>query len=196
MKKGKSVVGWFVAALFFGAYTFTAIDDSRKVKALSQQVAELNSTVEELRFNLEQQSLEPGVRYDGSTLIVTYGQFEKWPLQFVVDIKTGKAEVRLVAKQYEYGFQTNDKVLSFLKSEVERFASAETPVQLGKTGMSFKFNGGVPVWAPYHTTSNVGFHQYKVVYFAGGAVVEGDQILARGANTQQGYSPLKIVKSL
>lgn len=132
-----------------------------------------------------------GVRRDAHETVVTYSEYDGDPVQLVVDKETGRTRIQIDASMDKIGMQTDAKVLNFLRGEVERLVSSpNTPIHLGRTSITFKFTGGLPRWAPYHTLG--AGRQSSCLYFAETGTENEDCIEATGLKEIVGYWPYQV----
>lgn len=123
--------------------------------------------------------------------VVRYSQFQGMPVELVTNHSFGTVVVRIrLANDKE----RSEATLNFLKSEVERFVAAKGPVQLGDNGLSFHFDGGMPIWSPHDTW--MGYpERYTCIQFAENASINDGVIIARGQNEVKGFYPYALVKN-
>lgn len=82
--------------------------------------------------------------------------------------------------------------LGMLRLEAVRLISSSEPVPLGKTGISFVFGGGYPIWEPYEQVADV-YHK-QCLRFAQGAIIQNGIIGAVGLETNA-YPEFNTAKS-
>lgn len=127
---------------------------------------------------------------DGDEIVITYGNFNRRPLQMVLDQKSSRVIVRVdITQDNEHRVgATHDQVLQFLKNEVERLVASDSPIQLGTSGVTLTFNGKFPIWGP-HTTCRGMQKEYDCLLFAEHASLKDGNIVAWGDDTKTPYYP-------
>ncbi len=124
-------------------------------------------------------------------VVIEYAMFESHPVEMVYDPNDGRVELRVLFNKDEYS-ASDYKWLAFLKEEVLRLASANQPVVLGKSGYTFEFLGGHPIWAPY--TGWYIDYNCKCLYFANSGSIDGQIIQAQGTKEIEGWNGYELWK--
>ncbi len=119
--------------------------------------------------------------------VVTYNEYQGHPVQLVVD--HDRPEVRIQVDAGKDSYLGDEKITNWLKGEVERLASSDvTPIELGQSGMKFRFVHGRPIWAPYYSTDGNG-GSIHMLQFGDKVAIKDNVIEAAGIEKVVGYYP-------
>jgi hypothetical protein len=123
--------------------------------------------------------------------IIEYGQFNGRPVQMVLEPK-GHIVLKVTLLSAAEGGDSLDGgdsmdvdyAIHFLEKELARLTSTTKPVALGKSGYSFTYEGGYPIWGPHQEVSKGVSHE--CLFFAENAKIIGHEI--RGKGTERPFA--------
>jgi len=137
-------------------------------------------------------TVEYGVVITEQKTIITYAEFEGYPVQFVYDRKWETVNLRVYLGRKISTRLNHDKTLEYLVGEVKRLTSSDKPTSLGVEGATFTFLGKYPIWPP--TSSLYQDGEYENLHFAEQASASGLKIKARGRDNIVGYDGYRLWK--
>ncbi len=117
----------------------------------------------------------PKMTAAASEVVVRFAEFNGRPLELLLNIKTKEVYLRLS----HTNTMLSDPEIIALKAEVLRLVSLTNTTALGETGLSFRYSGGYPMWAPCHTFGET-IHIYYTSLQFGEARITNGVIVAHG----------------
>jgi hypothetical protein len=147
---------------------------------------------EQMQVNelLRSQLIAAGAQHNGGDfyeMATPYTNPDGRSFELVFDLRGTKLTLRTPSTNFKPNVGL-DPELDMIKMEVIRLTSATTPIKLGDSGYTFRYEGGYPIWGPSMQTVHGKWHQNLL--FAEEGKLTGLQITARGLPEHPtGYYP-------
>ncbi len=187
MKQSLALYLVVVTAIAIGS-TVGMISFKQQNLALQQELAK-GQTYQKLlqaEASIHKGVVSQGVSKAGDQVVITYGDYQGYPLQLTVD--NHRVILKIVSPSDDYAMGPGALApTDFLKKEVERLVSQTNGVVLGDSGATFKFTGGVPGWGPYQSLGqNI---QENCLQFADTATFSNGCLEVEGRTQKDTYWP-------